>query len=279
MKKLIALLLFICMMCSICVSCAFEQSTFVHSLKTGRYRTDEVFTIGDLEITYFELELTDGDKMKYVKTDGESMIKDLSMIDEQFPNVLDVKLTMCINGETETFRFESAKALNRKTETEYMVSGLTSCYSDATPKYPDLDGFTMTTIDGDGDGVAEKLKIKMSEVEFSLENNDVLYKFTLQDNEGVFGTEGILDLTYYDYQTVELRDYDVTSFTHDGSNKRKYRMPIITMSSGEVLTPILVKADNNNSVDYWLISFPMSSHDINGVVSQIDVADSEINQK
>ncbi len=276
MKKLIAFILFACLICSVFAACTIEQKPFTHALKTGRYISDELYTVGDLEISYFEMELTDGNMMQYVKTDGRGMIKDLATINDRFQTVLCVKLTMCVSGETEQFRFEKAKALNNTTETEYLVSELAASDPETAPKYPGLDSFMMTTVDDDGDGVAEKVHIEINGTEIVAENNDIPYTFTLRDDAGVFGTTGVRELTYFDYQTVELRDYDVVSFMYDGSHETKYRMPVITLSTGEVLTPVLVKADGNNSVDHWLIAFPMPSHNISGTVSQIEVGEAEM---
>ncbi len=261
----------VCLLCAGLSACFFEQKPFLHSLKTGRYISDGTFTVGDLEISYFELELTEGDRMQYVKPAGKSMIKDLSTVNVKFYTVLRGKISLCVNGKNEEFKFEDAKALNYKTETEYKLNGLHPVSDNSENDYSSLNDFIITTLDKDGDGVAEALDIKLGDAAFTAVNNDILYSFTLRDDTGIFGTKGVRELYYFDYQTVVLRDFDVVSFTYDGSHESKYHMPIITLSSGEVLTPALEKADGVSSVDSWLFEFPMPSHNISGTVSEIEV--------
>ncbi len=275
MKKLVIAILLLTLPCSLLSGCIFEQKPFIHSLKTGRYICDDSFMLGDLEINYFELELTDGNMMQYVKTDGKSMIKDLFTVNERFQTVLDASITMCINGKTEEFMFNNAKPLNFRTETEYKLHNLQPIESNSKSAYPAIKDLIFATVDNDGNNIAEKLIIKINDVEIEAENTDILYSFTLRDDEGIFGTTDVRDLTYYDYQTVVLCDYDVTSVMYGGSYESKYRMPIITMSDGNVLTPVLVKSDSGSSIDYWLFEFPMPSHDISGTVSLIEVNVSE----
>ncbi len=267
MKKVVlAIAIIICVICLLFSGCTFEQKQFSYSLKTGRYISEEVFNVGDLEITHFQIELTDGDRMKYVKTDGEGMIKDLFTINEKFSTIYDVNVSMCIDGETVNFLFEQAKALDYKTTTEYNISNLYPRHMNERDTYPSINSLVMTTIDKDGDGVAEELKIKIGDVTILATNNDVPYKLTLQDDKGLFGTIGTVESIYFDYQTVERYVYEVTRYTDT------ILMPVITLSDGEVIKPILEK----DSTYRWFFSFPMPSKDISGIVSEIEIDKSSI---
>ncbi len=267
MKKGIAITLLIASLCACFSSCAAAQSPFIHSLKKGRYISQEVLTLEDLEITNFQMELTDGNMMEYVKTDGENMIKDIFTVKEKLQTVFGVNITMCINGETWPFHFESAAARNRNTQTEYQISGLAPVSRGTVHKFLEIDSLILKTLDTDGDGTAEKLEIQIGDQTFTAENKDIPHRFTLHDEKGIFGTKGKITTTHFDYQTVELYADQVTSANV------VYRMPVITFSDGQVVKPVLEETQSGNKIyRRWILSFQMPSQDIIGTVSEIEVA-------
>ncbi len=264
MKKIS--LFIVCLLC-LCISgCVVNQKQFSYALKPGKYISEESFSYNNIDITYFELELNEGNIMRYVKTDGENMIKDLYTINEKFYTVYDVNLTMCINGENKLIIFDKVKSSNYQTTLKYKVIGLDYPIYDTKEEYELFKSFTLETIDEDGDLIAEKLLITIDEITFIVENQDVPYIFTLNDEKGLFGTTGTIETTYLANQTVTLYVNEVVSYDD------KYLMPIIIIND-EMIKPYL---DITTSVYRWGYSFEMPNYDIVGVVVEIEVEKSSV---
>lgn len=106
LKKTSILLAFVIFLSVCFVGCDMNATqAFSYSLKEGRYIAETAVSVGDDSISGFSLGLLNGSIMQYVKTDGKSMIKDFTTVNEKFYTVYIANLTLTVNGEEQTFTF------------------------------------------------------------------------------------------------------------------------------------------------------------------------------